>query len=362
MKKNLGGLLNKLVTRYHYFFCIVLILACGKQAEVTEQDPANLRGQVPPTEVKVTKAIKKPFEYLIKTSGKIEADKDLDIVIKVDGTINQLAMKNGDLVKSGQLLASLDNQRYKLDLDKAEIFLKEKKISYDDQLMGFKSQDETKLKVIQENIRFSSGLAAAENAYEQARYLYDNSQLKAPISGIVSNLNFKEGSSVKNGDVICNIYQPNNLVVSCDILESEAFMLANGQPASVQSLFEKDKIYNAKIKLINPRVDVKSGMLNVKISITSSAKLYPGMNVTVTIKIPSQNNIVLPKESVIVRSGKQVVFTEEGGLAKWNYVTTGRENGKEIEILDGLKENVNVIITNNLQLAHDAPVSLEKSL
>ncbi|GCC50870.1 efflux RND transporter periplasmic adaptor subunit [Chryseotalea sanaruensis] len=357
MKIILSDLLYTLVTRYGYIFCLGLTMACGSKAEVTEQDPASLRGQVPPTEVEVTKAIKKPFEYLIRTSGKIEAEKELDIVLKVDGTINQLNIKNGDQLKAGQLLATLDNQRYKLDLDKAEIQLREKKISYEDQLIGFKSQDEAKLKIIQENIRFSSGLAAAENAYEQAHYIYNNSLIKAPISGIVSNLNFKEGSSVKNGDVLCNIYQPNNLVVSCDILESEAFMLAKTQPASVQSLFEKDKIYDAKVKLINPRVDNKSGMLNVKISITSSAKLYPGMNVSVTIKVPSQNNIVLPKEAVIVRSGKQVVFTEEGGLAKWNYVTTGRENGKEIEILGGLKENSNVITTNNLQLAHDAPVS-----
>lgn len=362
MKRNLNSLLYKLVNRYGYAFCIGLLMACGSKAEVTEQDPASLRGQVPPTEVKVTKAIKKPFDYLIRTNGKIEAEKELDIVLKVDGTINQLNVKNGDQLTSGQLLASLDNQRYKLDLDKAEIQLREKKISYEDQLMGFKSQGEAKLKVIQENIRFSSGLAAAENAYEQARYIFDNSHIKAPISGIVSNLSFKQGSSVKNGDVLCNIYQPNNLIVSCDILESEAFMLAKGQPATVQSLFEKDKVYDARVKLINPRVDNKSGMLNVKISITSSAKLYPGMNVSVTVKVPSQSNIVLPKEAVIVRSGKQVVFTEEGGLAKWNYVTTGRENGIEIEILDGLKENANVITTNNLQLAHDAPVSAENDL
>jgi len=41
-------------------------------------------------------------------------------------------------------------------------------------------------------------------------------------------------------------------------------------------------------------------------------------------------------------------------LAKWNYVTVGREKGKEFEILEGLTEGQQVIVTNNLQLAHDA--------
>jgi hypothetical protein len=82
------------------------------------------------------------------------------------------------------------------------------------------------------------------------------------------------------------------------------------------------------------------------------------MSVQITFIIPYNKNIIVPKEAVVIRSGKHVVFTAERGLAKWNYVTVGRENGKEIEIIEGLKENQAVIITNNLQLAHDAPVKV----
>ena len=65
---------------------------------------------------------------------------------------------------------------------------------------------------------------------------------------------------------------------------------------------------------------------------------------------------MVAKEAIVMKSGKPVVFTEENGLAKWNYVSTGRENGKEIEILSGIKAGQNVIVSNNLQLAHDAPI------
>lgn len=55
-----------------------------------------------------------------------------------------------------------------------------------------------------------------------------------------------------------------------------------------------------------------------------------------------------------------MIFTAEEGLARWNYINTGRENGREVEILEGLEEGKAVIMTNNLQLAHDALVKIEK--
>lgn len=55
-----------------------------------------------------------------------------------------------------------------------------------------------------------------------------------------------------------------------------------------------------------------------------------------------------------------MVFTVEGNLAKWNYVEAGRNNGVYIEVNSGLKSGDKVIVTNNLQLAHEAVVSEEK--
>ena len=80
------------------------------------------------------------------------------------------------------------------------------------------------------------------------------------------------------------------------------------------------------------------------------------MNCSATITVPLQKCIVVPKQAVVMRSGKAVVFSLENDKAKWNYVTVGRDNGKEVEITEGLEPGMKVIVSNNLQLAHDAPV------
>jgi membrane fusion protein (multidrug efflux system) len=348
--------INPLVMSYFQFVIAFCVIGCSVRSEVIEQDPSGLISQLPSTEVKFIVAKRRPFEFLINTSGKIEALKEVQLQFKVDGILSQVNVKNGDKVISGQLLATVDNHRYQLDLRRAEIQLREKQITYEDQIIGYEVAAKEKQKVIYENIRFSSGLAIAENAYDQAKYTFDNSFLKAPISGVVSGLFLKEGSTTKIGDVACTIHKPDELLVSCEILESDAFLIANGQTALIQPLFEREKNYQSKVVAINPRVDVKTGLVNIKLLIDHPAKLFPGMNVSVVIKIPTKNSIVVPKEAVVVRSGKQLVFTEVNGLAKWNYVTVGRENGLEVEITDGLKENSRVIVSNNLQLANDTPV------
>jgi Na+-driven multidrug efflux pump len=68
--------------------------------------------------------------------------------------------------------------------------------------------------------------------------------------------------------------------------------------------------------------------------------------------------LVVPKSAVVLRSGKQVVFTLTEDKAYWNYVHTGLENADSYTIIDGLKEGDIVITSGNINLAHEAPVKV----
>ena len=337
----------------------VLLLSsfgCGVKSEVSEQDATFAAREVSPTEVFVIEARKRPFEYLINTNGKVEASKEVIVQFAVSGIVSQVIVKNGQFVSKGELIGTIENRKYKLDADKAEVQLKEKKVSYDDQITGFRGQDAEKIRVIRENIRYSSGLAAAEVSFEQAKLDYVSTFLKSPIKGVVSDLIIKEGNPAKAGEALCFIHDPASLTISCEVLEADAFNISKDHTVTIQPLFENRKVFQGNVISINPRVDMKTGLVRIQLSVKNPEQLVPGMNVSVVIKVPYEKNLIVPKEAIVVRSGKQIIFTAENGLAKWNYVVTGRENGKEIEVTEGLKEGQRVIITNNLQLAHDAPV------
>lgn len=341
-------------------FVILTLLfssACASKSEIKEEDPQRLRSEIPATEVITVLAKRSPFEYLIQASGKIQSVTDVQILCRAAGILKHISVSNGTFVQKGTTLAEMENEKQKMQLDKAGIQLAEKQLAYEDQMLSYAGMvDSVRFGKAKNNNRITSGLATAEINYREAKLEFENTFIKATATGRVSNLEAKSGSALSTGQVFCYVHDPDHMIVVCTVLEADALRLTAGTRARITTLSEAVGVVEGSVKEINPRVDEKTNLVKVILTLSKNKNLLPGMSVNVILIVPYEKNIIVPKEAVVIRSGKQVVFTAEGGLAKWNYVTVGRENGKEIEITEGLKENQSVIITNNLQLAHDAPV------
>ena len=121
--------------------------------------------------------------------------------------------------------------------------------------------------------------------------------------------------------------------------------------------------YEGRITQINPIVDDK-GMVKVKAVVNGKGRLFSGMNVRVNVHRSLGKQFVIPKSAVVLRSGKQVVFTLKKGVARWNYVQTGLENADEYTLVTGasqtdkIEEGDTIIVTGNVNLAHEAPVKI----
>lgn len=338
--------------------CVTLVFmgtSCNENTSAQQEtDPASVRSELLPTEVNTVTAAVSTFEYLIHGNGKIEAAEENWLLWQSSGQLAQLLVRNGDIVKPGQLLAKLHTEQLQLAYEKALVQQKERKLEYENQLLGFKNASAT----VHENLRYSSGLAAAELSLKEAEYALRQAEIRAGMQGLISDLQMKQGALVNAGDKFCLLHNPTKLMVQMPVIESEVAALRPGLQADVSILADAAMQAKGSIAEINPRVDEKTGMINLRIMLNQTQGLMPGMNARVTLRIPYQENIIVPKEAVVLRSGRQVVFTFENNLAKWNYVQTGRDNGREVEILEGLKPGMQVITTNNLQLAHDAAVSI----
>ena len=338
-----------LVVAFHFF-------SCGSD---TSGSGDYKLSDIPVPEIPVTTMVCKSdvFDFLIATSGIVQSMSEAQVQFKGDGIIEDIYVSSGDWVKKGQLLAGLESTHRKLLLKKATVQLEEKRISFEDLMMGFKGvQDSLNIKSIRRNVSYSSGLAAAEIQHQEAELNYNNGFLHAVSSGIVSNLSLKKGNPVTTGQVLCFIHDPQQLSVSCNVIESDAFRLQKKFTAKIRPVSDRDAVYQAVVTNINPRVDEQSGMVRVDLQVTEPRRLIPGMHVLVEFKVPGGSSIIIPKEAVVIRSGKNVVFTMQDGLAKWNYVTLGNDNGREVEVLQGLTEGEQVIVSNIVQLSHNTVV------
>ncbi len=331
----------------------IVLTACTGKEKIQEPDPQSLRKEIPPTEVETVMVSRRSFEYLIQAPATIQAAHEVQVKFRRAGTIRELKISNGQQINKCQVLAVLDYDRQELQLQKARIAYEEKLLAFRDQMLSYQGADSVRKKRAEANLRITSGLAAAEVALREAELDYQYTYVKAEMNGVVSDLQIKPGNPVTEGQLLCRLHSPNELLAVAEVLETDITYIRPGHAAVIHLAGQEEA---GKVSEINPRVDEKTGLVRVGIRLPAGTRLLPGMRAQVVIKVPGDKHLIVPKQAVVMRSGRAVVFTAEDGLAKWNYVTTGRENGREVEILDGLTEGKVVIVTNNLQLAHDAPV------
>ncbi|WP_200975689.1 efflux RND transporter periplasmic adaptor subunit [Echinicola sp. 20G] len=336
--------------------------SCETKGDKAEEIPIeSMRKEVAGTKVTVAKAEKRSFDYLINASGKVEAAQQVTVIIQRQGYLKELGIKEGQSVQAGTLIAQLDNTNNIFQKEKALVQLKNAQASYNSEKLGyatiFEGENTDQITMLEEQLKASSGLLSAEIELKEVEMELAKAAIKAPISGKVADLKIKQGSLVNAGDALCEILSTNLLELHVKVLESDIPFIALGQIAEVYPVSGGAGSLSGKVGSINPKVD-ENGLVEVGIQLSGASKLLPGMNARAVIRAPQTNSVVVPKQALVYRSGRPVVFTLNGKESKWNYVEVGKDNGREIEILDGVKDGETVITSNNLQLGHQAQVQV----
>lgn len=352
---------------FYYLLLVSLFFwSCEDEKTKSEEVPMEtFRDEIKPTTVHVGSSERKSFDYLINATGKIEAVEQLKIVVEKTGYLVELMVEEGQTINAGDIIAKLDNSESRFQLEKAKVELRSAQTQYQDEKMVRTSryvefgEDTLSLKDFDDLIRAKSGLLKAEIDIKEAEMNLEKSVIKAPISGTVADVMVKRGSMVNSGDEICELLSANNLTIKVKVLEADINYIRKGQKAEVEPVSGSQEGLLGTVSSINPKVD-ENGLVQVTIQLNQPGGLLPGMNARAVIRAPQNNSLVVPKPAVVYRSGRPVVFTLENDEAIWNYVEVGKDNGKEMEILDGIAENTTVIISNNVQLAHQAPVQILK--
>lgn len=301
------------------------------------------------------------FTSNIVSNGRIKAREAADIYFRSSEVIREVLVKNGQRVRKGQPLARLDTFKLQNDKVKNEAALEQARIELQDVLIS-QGYDPVKTASIPADVmrlaRIKSGLDQAEATCKATRKDIELSTLTAPFDGIVANVKASPHSVSNTSEPFCRIINDRLMDVEFPVLESEAAMIAIDETVDVTP-FSTNETSSGRIIEINPLVD-ENGQVSVKASVSDSRGLVDGMNVRIKINHNLGTKLSVPKSAVVLRSGKQVVFTWSDGKAMWNYVTTGLENFDSYEIVEGLEPGMTVIFKGNENLAHETPVTVSK--
>ena len=338
-----------------------ILFSCKKGADLEEEAKSIKRTHhryLP--EITAIPLVRQGFANEVVSNGILEAFRKAEVKFLSTGYIKAVHVKNGDKVTAGSLMVLLDDTDQRIDLERKKIEFTRAKIELEDLLIthipGSKLSDtlDIEQKVLA-NFRIKSGFSNARIALKEAQNMLDRTGIRAPFSGRVANIEVKTHNYSTQGERFCLVVDDTRFEVVFPIIEEEVGLLHTGQKVMVKPFSFEDN-YEGIISEINPLVD-KNGLVKVKAIVKNiHGRLVEGMNVRVIARQQVPEQLVIPKEALLLRDGRKVVFTLHDTIAYWNYVTTGLENTDSYTITEGLKENDWVIIKGNLHLAHESVV------
>ncbi len=374
--------------------------------EETEEKKAKKPRKERSTSVTVAEVVRRDLVLPVRAEGSIRARHTSDVSFELAGRVVKVWTREGQRVRRGQKLVSLDDRELKLALEEArsrylqalgrlaveedgyseeqkaerslekqaeELARREKKgeISRRERLDRELELGMTAVRhgaYRRELLEVRSGLAKARADAERFEIELERTVVRAPFSGVISGLELDEGEHVQIGMKACRLVDDVHLEAAIGVLESDLAAVAPGKAAllEIPALGERVPV---TVDVVAPEVAADSRTCQVLLRLTSAdQKIKPGMFVRAAIAgqvLPDR--ILVPREAIVTRDGRPVLFKVEEGRARWVYVQLGAQNEKLVEIArvdqgGPLDPGTPVIVDNHLTMTHDAKVKVKKTL
>jgi membrane fusion protein (multidrug efflux system) len=339
---------------------VVLLFAfalqgCMRQAVGNEgQDEATTDPAIPVEAATVSSGDVAAF---YSGTATLEADEKAVVVSQITGVVLEINAEEGDFVKAGQVLAAVETDRYRLQVEKANAGLKRLETDYQRKSELFAK----KLVSAEDFERVSAEFEAQKAAYELAKLDLEYTRIRAPIDGFVSERMVRAGNLVKLHDPVYRITSYDPLLAVLHVPERELRVLRKGLVVSMLLDAWPGELFTGEIIRISPVVDPSTGTFRVTAEIQDREQmLKPGLFGRVEILYDLHKDVpVIPRSAVITEDERSHVFVIDAeGSASRRKVSLGYERAGVIEVVDGVSKGETVVTAGKGSLSDGARVEV----
>ena len=343
----------KLISSF-ILFCIVAIILLFLSGILSfskkiESGSVNLKYKIPDFNRQIKlEEIEVPVIY--STVGTVQSREEVKISSRIIAKITNIYVREGDKIKKGDLLVSLDDSDLKANLAKAMEKLKEAEASYS---LAEKELERTKTlykknaaskKIFDEvESRYKSAEAsflAAKEAVKEAEAVLSFASIRSPMDAIVARRFLEIGDLAAPGVVILQIFDNSRLMLHVPINESLISKIKIGDKLKF-SVDAVNKMYEGEIKEISNEIDPLTRSFMVKICLGEAPELLPGMFGRLHITTGTEKVLLIPDEAIF-RSGQlEFVYKLEKDVPQKTLIRTTEypfEDGNR-RVVSGLKIN-----------------------
>lgn len=362
---------------------VLFLSGCSEEAEAV------------PVKTTEQKVVKGNLEIGLAADGRISRS-ITNLNFAVSGTVSKVNVQMGQSVKTGNILAELDDTDLKLAVTQAENALRKAEANYTDVVnqreinvmeskikvdqakvkwdeksddASLKAAYELELKKYQNLVNSNStienaklSLEEAKNKLQEAKNNLNKIYLKAPIDGEIMNINYKVGEVVtgsqsgtnnntaSSSSAFMTIVDPSVIYVEATATETDISGIENGQQMRVA--IDSVSLENVPGEVVTisdiPTID-SSGVVSYKVTgklAEANSIIKDGMTAFITFLKKEKTDVLLvPNKAVFVEEGKQYVNVKTSdGKTEKRTITGGLTNGVQTEVVEGLKTGESVVI------------------
>jgi membrane fusion protein, multidrug efflux system len=362
----------------------MVVVACGYYSRgylfdpTVETRPAR---PLPTQPVVADVAVETPMPIQITTIGNVQSMATVLIKSRIDGQISQVHFKEGEEVREGDLLFSLDDRALRAQLAQSEAALDRDRASLQRAKLEVTRQSglatrgvasaqkfedvETSVAVLNATVR--AGEAAVENARVNLNY----ASILAPINGKTGSINLKKGNLVKAtefaGSVpLVTITQLRPIYVTFTVPEPHLATLRAAKdslPVVATIPSQTQTPITGALAFIDNQVDVATGTIALKAEFANDdTRLWPGQFVNVTLMLGVQADaIVVPAAAVQVgQNGPYVFVVRPDATVELRLVRVDRTIDGKTVVAEGLAAGDRVVVDGQLRLDNGTRVAVQR--
>ena len=293
----------------------------------------------------------------VASTGSVIADESVTIQSELSGKITSLNIQEGQPVRKGQLLFTINAADVQAQLQKQQYNIK----LYQDQEKRQRTLLEKEYISRQEYEQSNNALQTAQADLQALRVTLEKAYVRAPFDGILGLRNTSVGAYVSPGTAITTLSRVQPVKVDFNVPSRFAQSVRVGDPVLVTDEATTKKI-EAKVYAINPQIDPVSRTLPVRaIYPNKNMELRPGGFVKVNLELgETAEALQIPTEAVIPVASGYTVFTVKRGKAAVQPVNIGVRSDQLIQITKGLAVGDTIIRTGILQVKAGDKVAIQK--
>ncbi|WKN42603.1 efflux RND transporter periplasmic adaptor subunit [Tunicatimonas pelagia] len=308
------------------------------------------------TPVQVVQVARQSLEQSRRLLGTFQPSRELDITVQAQGEVIHEAVREGEQVRAGSLIAKIDDEQLQYQLIAAEA-------DYQDAVREAKRYEALTAGEAVPKVQLDKAelrLASTESQLKSLKKRIRQTRVTSPFNGVITTKMFEKGTVVAPGMPLAHLTDINTLKLIVQVPEAELLRFKEGEEVTVKTDVHPTASYPGTITMVGAQGDEAHNFpVHVRVSNSEEHPLRAGMYGYLQFDLSGRDEtLVIPREALIGSSRDASVYLVRDSTAYKHSIRLGQTTGGDLEVLEGLQEGDQVVVNGQINLTDSTRVTI----